>query len=111
MSGAGDELHPLEVALLRRLVHAPRTLSRNRNPELFSQPSTRRIKRRAAHLRSLRAELTGALREPPAVTVREDGARVLTTVREDGMRRTATISAIEWEVLLEDPDVRARLSG
>lgn len=43
--------------MLRQLLNAPSSLSRNQNFFLFEDPTAARIRRRAAHLRGIRAAL------------------------------------------------------
>ena len=61
-------------ALLAALVLAPSTYSRNRFFDLYRRPEMRRIRRRAAVLRSITRQLT---------TQKHDGLRVSTTTSGD----------------------------
>ncbi len=103
-----DELY---LRLLRRLVFEPHKLSRNRNFHTFASADTRRARRVAAHLRSLRNDLRGA--GPGCVALElDDGAwRLRIHDPAAGLVRDAWLDATELDILREDPDVAATLDG
>lgn len=86
-------------ALLVALVLAPSTLSRNRFFSLYTCPETRRVRRRAALLRSLARQLiSGAGRA--ALAPAEGGGALLTyDVPSLGLKRTAVLEPLELAVL------------
>jgi hypothetical protein len=89
-------------ALLCALVLAPASFSRNRFFSLFEDPAMRRVRRRAARVRSL-VRLLGNPEHPSEITgerVLEDG-RVLIRYRvpDLGFQGTSALSAVEAAVL------------
>lgn len=90
-------------ALLCALIVAPTTYSRNRFFSLFEQPEARRIRRRAARVRSVIRQLLGQHRERAEITgeaVLADG-RVLLRYRigELALKRTTSLSMLEAAAL------------
>ena len=92
-------------ALLAALVIAPATYSRNRFFELYQDPELRRVRRRAAQLRSIVRHVTRAdpaesgeiLRVAPAG---DDRVELIYTVPALGLRRTALLEPIELSLVL-----------
>lgn len=93
-----------ERRLLRRLVFRPESLSRNRNFDAFDDPTLRRLRRTARHLRSVIDELrTVPVRH---VSADPDGAEgwTLTVVRpRESATREVRLSADEFDLLAEHP--------
>lgn len=101
MSGVESERPDLE-ALLIALVLAPATFSRNRFFDMYADPAVRRVRRRAAHVRSI-------VRHLLLTEAREDGATLPFTLRSTasgrielayfvpslGLRRTTTLDPVE----------------
>jgi hypothetical protein len=97
---------PTERALLRRLVFEPETLPRNRNFHTFEDPAAARVRRIAAHLRSLRKAATA-----PGAMIRvrtcPDGRWELSIEDPTSrLKRRAWITEDERDVLREDPVFR-----
>jgi hypothetical protein len=97
---SGEERADLE-ALLIALVLAPATFSRNRFFEMYADPAVRRVRRRAAHVRSIVRHLLltealegGAL---PFTLRAAAGGRVELAyyVPSLGLRRTTTLDPVE----------------
>ncbi len=108
-------MNPLERKLIRRLVYAPETMSRNRNFHAFDEPWTRAARRTAALLRSLRtavhAEHTSV--ELVAAPAEEAGELpawdVVISDQKSGIHRRARVSGAELEILCEDARCAQRL--
>jgi hypothetical protein len=109
--------------LLCALVLAPGTFPRNRFFGMFEDPTLRRVRRRAYHVRSILRQLLGTGKDQALLIGRAelDDARVLLRYRIENMKleRTTALSALEAAVLnfalhragqgeLEDED-RARV--
>lgn len=89
--------------LLCALVLAPRTFARNRFFGLFEQPTYRRVRRRARHVRGILRQLTATGNERALVTGRwelEDD-RVLLRYRVESLAfdRTTALSGLEAAIL------------
>jgi len=98
---SGEERPDLE-GLLVALVLAPATFSRNRFFEMYADPAVRRVRRRAAHVRSI-------VRHLLLTEAEEEGERLPFTVRAAadgrlelqyyvpslGLRRTTTLEPVE----------------
>jgi hypothetical protein len=98
---SGEERPDLE-ALLIALVLAPATFSRNRFFEMYADPAVRRVRRRAAHVRSIVRHLllTEAFEGggPLPFTLRTvAGGRIELAyyVPSLGLRRTTTLDPVE----------------
>lgn len=89
--------------LLCALVLAPATFPRNRFFGLFEDPTLRRVRRRAYHVRSILRQLLGTGKEQALLIGRAelDDARVLLRYRIENMKleRTTALSALEASVL------------
>jgi hypothetical protein len=99
MSAAGLPDHE---ALLVALVLAPATFSRNRFFDLYMEPSMRRVRRRASHVRSIVRQLvsTNAADEsgprPFEIQVLPDGTTEISYyVQSLGLRRTTRLEPME----------------
>lgn len=99
---------PLERKLIRRLVFAPETLSRNRNFHAFQDPKARAARRTAGLLRSLRDAL---LNDETECSLEEHGADWVVVVHEPetGLERRSHLKGAELAILCEDPKCAARL--
>lgn len=101
----------LEEKLLARLVFAPEKLSRNKNFAMFQRPEYRRVRRRAAHLRSLLDLLERA--DPNDVRIALCGEREEIEVRVDELRsggtRLSYVPVAEYLVLLRHAATRRLL--
>lgn len=92
-------------ALFVALVLCPGVYSRNRFYALYADPEVLLVRRRAAMVRSVVAELCHAdpLRRGKILTVEETsipGQTILTyIVASLGLRRTTTLSALEWTLI------------
>jgi hypothetical protein len=90
-------------ALLCALVLAPNTFARNRFFGLFEDPSARRVRRRAYHVRGILRQLLGTGKERALITGRLelDDERVLLRYRLENLKleRTTALSALEFAVL------------
>jgi hypothetical protein len=94
---------PDAEALLVALVLDPATYSRNRFFELYSDPAVRRVRRRAALVRSLLRHLarrTPDQRQPFETETTEGGAVNLSyTVPRLGLRRTTRLEPLELSLV------------
>lgn len=102
MSGAGVGERPDLEALLIALVLAPATFSRNRFFDMYADPAVRRVRRRAAHVRSI-------VRHLLLTEATEDGGTLPFTLRAAadgrielayfvpslGLRRTTSLEPVE----------------
>ncbi len=98
MSGLDPE------ALLVAMVIAPATYSRNRFFEMYKDPEVRRVRRRAAQLRSIVRHVTRAHPAEPAerltLAPADDGRTELRyTVPTIGLRRVALLDPIELSLV------------
>ena len=100
-------MEALTERIVRRLREDPSAMSRNRYFRTFAAPAARRARRIAFHLRDLEATV---LREPSRVVAGDK--QVLVHVDYPGLRatRTAYLTRREFELLMEDPQVAARLA-
>ena len=107
MSGDAPKADPL----LRRLYDAPEALSRNANFFAFDEPTTRRTRRIAAHMRSLRDQLRRGHARLDAVDAGDHGCTLTLFYPQHGCHQRATVSRAEL-ALLEgvDPRIDAAIS-
>ncbi len=100
-------MKPLTQRIVRRLREDASAMSRNRYFRTFAEPAARQARRVALHLRDLE---TDVLLQPSRADVGED--RVVVHVVYPRLRatRTAYLSRREFELLMEDPRVAARLA-
>jgi hypothetical protein len=96
--------------LLHRLVHARESLSRNRNPELFEGPETRRVVRDAQRLRGVLVALSTFRDANVRVSMAATGERQIELLAIDGTWSwRSNVDPYEWEVLRFDPVAAERL--
>ncbi|MGK3988879.1 hypothetical protein WME99_37900 [Sorangium sp. So ce136] len=91
---------PIDLeALLVALVLAPTTFSRNRFFSLYTDPETRRVRRRAALLRSIVRQLVAGADRAGLAPAASGGALLTYDVPSLGLKRTAALDALELAVL------------
>ncbi|MGK4009062.1 hypothetical protein WMF31_41050 [Sorangium sp. So ce1036] len=91
---------PIDLeALLVALVLAPSTFSRNRFFSLYADPGARRVRRRAALLRSLVRQLVSGADRAGLAPAESGGALLTYDVPSLGLKRTAALDALEVAVL------------
>lgn len=86
-------------ALLVALVLAPATFSRNRFFSLYTDPEARRVRRRAALLRSIVRQLVGGAGRARLAPAACGGALLTYDVPSLGLKRTAALDALELAVV------------
>ncbi|WP_437278724.1 hypothetical protein WME90_47240 [Sorangium sp. So ce375] len=86
-------------ALLVALVLAPSTFSRNRFFSLYADPEARRVRRRAALLRSIVRQLVAGADRAGLAPAASGGALLTYDVPSLGLKRTAALDALELAVL------------
>jgi hypothetical protein len=86
-------------ALLVALVLAPATFSRNRFFSLYADPEARRVRRRAALLRSIVRQLVGGAGRAGLAPAACGGALLTYDVPSLGLKRTAALDALELSVV------------
>ncbi|KYF69947.1 hypothetical protein [Sorangium cellulosum] len=91
---------PIDLeALFVALVLAPSTFSRNRFYSLYADPETRRVRRRAALLRSIVRQLVAGADRAGLAPAASGGALLTYDVPSLGLKRTAALDALELAVL------------
>ncbi|WP_437589842.1 hypothetical protein [Sorangium sp. So ce1000] len=91
---------PIDLeALLVALVLAPSTFSRNRFFSLYADPEARRVRRRAALLRSIVRQLVAGADRAGLAPAASGGALLTYDVPSLGLKRTAALDALELAVL------------
>ncbi|WP_437676018.1 hypothetical protein [Sorangium sp. So ce131] len=91
---------PIDLeALLVALVLAPSTFSRNRFFSLYTDPETRRVRRRAALLRGIVRQLVSGADRAGLAPAASGGALLTYDVPSLGLKRTAALDALELAVL------------
>ncbi|WP_438017327.1 hypothetical protein WMF18_42285 [Sorangium sp. So ce315] len=91
---------PIDLeALFVALVLAPSTFSRNRFYALYTDPATRRVRRRAALLRSIVRQLVAGADRAGLAPAASGGALLTYDVPSLGLKRTAALDALELAVL------------
>ncbi|WP_437833238.1 hypothetical protein [Sorangium sp. So ce1153] len=91
---------PIDLeALFVALVLAPTTFSRNRFFSLYTDPETRRVRRRAALLRSIVRQLVAGADRAGLAPAESGGALLTYDVPSLGLKRTAALDALELAVL------------
>ncbi|WP_437734056.1 hypothetical protein [Sorangium sp. So ce1335] len=91
---------PIDLeALFVALVLAPSTFSRNRFFSLYADPETRRVRRRAALLRSIVRQLVAGADRAGLAPAASGGALLTYDVPSLGLKRTAALDALELAVL------------
>ncbi|MGK3998099.1 hypothetical protein [Sorangium sp. So ce1024] len=91
---------PIDLeALFVALVLAPSTFSRNRFYALYTDPATRRVRRRAALVRSLVRQLVAGADRAGLAPAASGGALLTYDVPSLGLKRTAALDALELAVL------------
>ncbi|WP_437634761.1 hypothetical protein [Sorangium sp. So ce854] len=91
---------PIDLeALFVALVLAPSTFSRNRFYALYTDPETRRVRRRAALLRSIVRQLVAGADRAGLAPAASGGALLTYDVPSLGLKRTAALDALELAVL------------
>lgn len=96
--------------LLVALVLSPATYSRNRFFEMYKDPLVRRVRRRAAHIRSVVRQVTAPDGEPRFSPAAEDRVELGYEVPSLGLRRTVLLDPIELS-LVRFAMARARDAG
>ncbi|WP_437689310.1 hypothetical protein [Sorangium sp. So ce176] len=91
---------PIDLeALFVALVLAPSTFSRNRFYSLYADPETRRVRRRAALLRSIVRQLVAGADRAGLAPAASGGVLLTYDVPSLGLKRTAALDALELAVL------------
>ncbi len=91
---------PIDLeALFVALVLAPSTFSRNRFFSLYADPAARRVRRRAALLRSIVRQLVAGACRAGLAPEASGGARLTYDVPSLGLKRTAALDDLELAVL------------
>ncbi|WP_437609082.1 hypothetical protein WMF20_49315 [Sorangium sp. So ce834] len=91
---------PIDLeALFVALVLAPSTFSRNRFYSLYADPEARRVRRRAALLRSIVRQLVGGAGRAGLAPAASGGALLTYDVPSLGLKRTAALDDLELAVL------------
>ncbi|XXX76884.1 hypothetical protein WMF30_55475 [Sorangium sp. So ce134] len=91
---------PIDLeALFVALVLAPSTFSRNRFFSLYADPEARRVRRRAALLRSIVRQLVAGAGRAGLAPAASGGALLTYDVPSLGLKRTAALDDLELAVL------------
>jgi len=103
---------PKADALLRRLYDAPEALSRNANFFAFDEPNSRRTRRVAAHMRSLRDQIVGGHARLDRLDVTGDACTLSLVHPRNGCLQRATVSIAELALLRGvDPRIDAAIAA
>jgi hypothetical protein len=105
-------MEELQYRLIERLRQDPGAFSRNKNFHAFEDPELVRARKIFRHLRAVERDLL-AFGRAGGVTVSPEARGVRISVRLDAISgtRTAFLTAREFSLLLENPEIRALLSG